>query len=312
MAPCPGSPVDEPRGPGPRLYIDENIRIHEGEEAARLLARRGPGETVDPRTGVARVDPARWEEAQRYERRTWMDRGGRRALSDRNERHRDRFAGYATLRGLRFERGIELGCGPFTNFRFILTRCHVDHVFLLDPLIPEYLSHPFCRYRGSRLGGLLHESPARLPAYLRHPLRALRSKENDFRAGGFRGRPVTLIPSTIEDFEAAEQFDLVVMINVLEHCRDAHGVLARIDGMLRPGGVFVYHDKMYEARAVERLLAVLYDAGHPLRVDHSVVDSFLEDRFTPLFRAVHPVREEFRGVRVDYGELYYIGQRNPT
>jgi SAM-dependent methyltransferase len=302
--------VSEPRAPETRLYIDENVAVHEGEEAAQLLRARGGRVDVDPRSGVARVDQGRWEEAQRYERRTWMQHG-RRTVSDRNEHHRDRFGGYETLRARRFERGIELGCGPFTNLRFILERCSIGEITLLDPLIGEYLSHPFCRYRGGRLGGLLHEHPARLPAYLAHPLRALRSKGNDFRVGGWLGRPVALVASTIESFDAAARFDLVVMVNVLEHCRDAYAVLAKIDEIVAPGGVFVYHDKMYDAESVRRLMTVLYDAGHPLRVDHSVVDEFLNACFTPLLRAEHPVRQEFRGVRLDHAELYYIGRRNP-
>jgi len=301
--------VSEPRGSDPRLYIDENITIHEGEEAARLLEARTAQGAVDPRSGVARVDRARWEEAQRYERRTWM-RNGRRTLSDRNESHRDHFARYAVLRGLHFKKAIELGCGPFTNLRFILPKCRIDDVTLLDPLIQDYLSHPFCRYRGGRLGGLFHETPARLPVYLLHPLRALRSKTNDMRAGGFLGRPVTLVRSTIESFETTERFDLVVMVNVLEHCHDAYAVLAKIDEILAPGGVFVYHDKMYDAVGIGRLMAAVYDAGHPLRVDQSVVDAFLQARFTPLFRAVHPVHQEFRGLRLDHEDLYYIGRRN--
>jgi SAM-dependent methyltransferase len=301
--------VNEPDRSAPRLYIDEHVTIHEGEEAARLLQARAATVLVDPRSGVARVDRARWEEAQRYERRTWMRRAWR-VATDRNERHRDRFAGYAALRGRRFPRGIELGCGPFTNLRFILERCRIDEISLLDPLIRDYLTHPFCRYRGGRLGGLLRETPARLPSYLRHPVRAVRTKSNDFRVGGWLGRAVTVIPSTIEGFETATRFDLVVMINVLEHCQDAYAVLTKIDEILAPGGVFVYHDKMYEAEAVRALLLVAYDAGHPLRVDHSVVDSFLEERFTPLLRAEYPVREEFRGIRLDHRELYYIGRRS--
>ena len=300
--------MNEPRRSEPRLYIDENVTIHEGEDAARRLEARAADTAVDPREGVARVDQARWEEAQRYERRTWMQLG-RRAASDRNEYHRGRFGGYAALEGMRFRRGIELGCGPFTNLRLILERCRIDEVVLLDPLIRDYARHPFCRYRGGRLGGLLHEHPARFVSYALHPARAIRSKRNDLRVGGWFGRPVTQVASMIESFETKERFDLVVMVNVLEHCRDAHAVFARIDGMIEPGGILVYHDKVYDAGRVRELLSVLYDAGHPLRVDRSVVDSFLESRFEPLLRREHPVHEEFRGVRLEHPELYFIGRK---
>ena len=290
------------------LYIDEHIVLRQDDESAALVAERAAEVPVDPRSGVARVNRARWEEAQRYERRSWMEHG-RRALSDRNEYHRERFAGYAPLRGRRFGRGIELGSGPYTNLRLILEHCRIDEIHVLDPLIGDYVGHPFCRYRNGRLGGILRQSPGRLPAYIRHPRELVRTSINDWRVGGWLGRPVTTVASMIEDYAPSGPFDLVVMINVLEHCQDAERVLSKIDEILVPGGVLVYHDKMYRAQAVRELLRVLYDAGHPLRVDQSVVDGFLARSFTPLMRAEYRVASEFRGVPLDYSELYAICEK---
>jgi SAM-dependent methyltransferase len=290
------------------IFIDENVEIHEGEQARQRLQVRAEAENIDTERGVTQVTEARWQEAQRYERRTWLEKG-RRATSDRNEEHRQQFAGYAPLRGLHFKHAIELGCGPFTNIRLILEQCTAEQVTLLDPLLTDYLAHPFCRYRYGRLGGLFNEHLGRLPAYLRRPGRFARGKANDYRIGGFWGRPVTLAPAMIERFETQHRFDLVVMINVLEHCQDAAAVFHKIDEILLPGGVFVYHDKMYRAEQVQRLGALIYDAGHPLRVDQSVVNAFLGRHFAPLMQAQYLVQSDFRGVSFSYYDFYFIGRK---
>jgi hypothetical protein len=263
------------------LYIDEFVRLHQDEETAGLVAARVAETDIDPEKGIVRVPAARWEEAQRYERRTWMQ-NGRASVSDRNEYHRERFAGYAAIRHRHFRRAMELGAGPYTNIRHILPQCTVDEVHLLDPLIRDYVRHPFCRYSGGRLGGLVSQRPSRWPAYARHPAAALGAIWNDVRTGGLAGRPVTLVADMIEHYATPNPFDLVVMINVIEHCQDAERVLRVIDEILAPGGVLVYHDKMYESDGVRALLGRVYDAGHPLRVDRAVVDHFLTNGYRTL------------------------------
>ncbi len=290
------------------LYVDEHVVVRQDDEAAALVAARAAEVVVTPGKGVVRVPESRWEEAQRYERRTWMQHG-RRAASDRNEYHRERFAGYAAIRGRHFRRAIELGCGPHTNIRFILPQCAVDDVHLLDPLAADYVKHPFCRYSGARLGGLLSERPARWPVYARHPAAALGAVWNDLRVGGLAGRPVTVVPDSIERYSSAEPFDLVILVNVLEHCQDAERVLEVIDEILAPGGVLVYHDRMYESEGVRELVERVYDAGHPLRVDHAVVDGFLANSYRTLMRAEYAAASEVRGLRFDYKEVYVIAER---
>jgi len=298
--------LDDPYSRAKPLYIDETIAIREGDEVAALVRARADETHIDPKYGVAQVEKSRWEEAQRYERTTWMQNAWL-LNSDRNEYHRERFANYAAIQNMHFQRGIELGCGPFTNVRLILEQCHIEHLHLLDPLLPEYLAHPFCRYRDGKFGGLLHENIQRIPGYIRRPWLTWKIKANDLRIGGVFGRPVNLHHSMIETFVTDEKFDLVVMINVLEHCQDVFAIFEKIDEILVSGGTLIFHDKLYRANEVQMLLQKLHDAGHPLRVDRLVIDRFLGERFTSSMHAEYRVENEFRGLPINYQELYYIG-----
>ena len=69
-----------------------------------------------------KVDATRWQEAQRFERKTWMEQNLG-AVDDRNEFHKQEFGGYQAIAGRTFENVIELGCGLlFTNLRLIALR----------------------------------------------------------------------------------------------------------------------------------------------------------------------------------------------
>jgi len=52
------------------------------------------------------------------------------------------------------------------------------------------------------------------------------------RAGGLDG-----FAGTFEDFETEERFDLVLMLNLIEHVADPRAVLAKAAGLLAPGGL---------------------------------------------------------------------------
>lgn len=291
-----------------RIFIDSDAHVFQGDEASERLARRSDTRFYEPGRGVARVDRERWEEAQRYERTTWM-KLNRGALDDRNRAHLRRFFGYEALAGRRFERAIELGCGPFTNLRLILQVASARSIHLLDPLIRDYVDHPQCRYRGGRLGGVLRAPTLESLLAWRRPWQMIAELADAERVGGLRGVPVQLEASTIEDFRTAERFDLVVMINVIEHCRDLDAVLAKIDELLAPGGTFVFHDKFMTADGVRRTLEDVYDAGHPIRVQREVVDAFLAERFELEFRSEFHDQDEFAGVPLETSSVYFIGRR---
>ena len=270
------------------LFIDETVTVHQGADAASRLAAKNDLRFFEPGKGIARVDRARWEEAQRYEKRTWMDLN-RGAVEDRNQVHAARFAGYEALAGRRFERAIELGCGPFTNLRLILEVADVGEVHLLDPLARDYLAHPGCRYRT----GTLSAEP-------RHP-------GARFRVGV--GRPVTLEACAIEDYRPRGRFDLVVMVNVLEHCLDAEAVLRRVDELVAPGGTFVFHDTFITPERLQEVMSALYDAGHPIRLDRRLVGYFLAPRFEPRWHAEVYESERCGDLELPLELVYFVGTR---
>jgi SAM-dependent methyltransferase len=278
MAPLPPKP----------LFIDENVTVHQGDDAATRLAAKNDLRFFEAGKGIARVDRARWEEAQRYEKRTWMDLN-RGAMEDRNKVHAARFAGYEALAGRRFPRAIELGCGPFTNMRLILEVADIGEVHLLDPLAAEYLSHPGCRYRG----GTLAAEP--------------RFANTKFRVGV--SRPTTLEACAIEDYQPKGRFDLVVMVNVLEHCLDAEAVLRKVDELVAPGGTFVFHDTFITPERLHQVMSALYDAGHPIRLDRRLVGEFLAPRFEPRWHAEVYESERAGDLELPLELVYFIGTR---
>jgi SAM-dependent methyltransferase len=299
--------MGEPESARDALFIDSEIRVFEGDEARARLAGTNDARFLEGERGVVRVDRERWEEAQRYERRTWME-NLRFAADDHNREYLDPFRDYAALRGRSFERAIELGCGPFTNMRLVLERADVREVHLLDPLAADYLHHPLCRYRGGRLGGLKAVLSARALPSWRAPLLLARELGNALRIGGLRGRPVHVEPVPIEEFSSPLRFDLVVMINVLEHCRDAQAVFSKIDEILLPGGLVVFHDRLWDEGELGRTIGTLYDAGHPLRVGRAAAEPFLS-RYEPLLRDERQVMDVEGGIRLRRTAVSFVGRK---
>jgi SAM-dependent methyltransferase len=286
----------------PAVFIDESVVIHEGAEAEAMLKNKAQFQKVDARYGIATVDKSRWEEAQRYEKHTWMNLN-QSTSTDRNEDHRKNFDNYKDLEGRIFQRGIELGCGPFTNMRLIIQHCKVDKIYLLDPLIESYLHHPFCQYKKHRLGGVFNiGAGSGVP-------KTFQDIRRRYRAGGWLGKPVQIVSSMIEEYQVQERFNLAVMINVIEHCQNVFTIFQKISDLLLPGGTFVFHDRLYNARKLEELTKNLYDAGHPLRVDQSVIHEFLKTNFETIMSREMEVSREFKGVIWKETELFFIGEK---
>lgn len=226
-----------------KTFVASPTDVYHDDEAAAMLR-----DTNDSRfmtvLGVVSVDRARWEKAQRYERETWLTYNLD-ARSDRNEAHREAFGGYAALP---YDLGdcIELGCGPFTNLRYILDGHKASSIWLLDPLIKEYeFSHPNCAYKGWQM----------------------------------HGQQVQPINDAIEAWRGVRQFDTVVMVNTLAHCYDVHRVFKTIRRILKLDGILIFCEGAKTEQPTD-----FYDVGHPLTMTQAVIDAFLS-RFEPMYHS---------------------------
>lgn len=315
---CPGRDCGETRRLTRKkyLHIDSDVRILTGDAAKRALEHESDQEFLNPGGGgVLNVTEKRWITAQTAERKHWMELGIH-SDDDRNEEHSAGFDSYRALAGKTFKSAIELGCGPFTNVRLIANHCRIDACTLLDPLISDYLTHPSCAYTRSELFVDRYRSqlvPARLRTAIRRRLPSTllrRIRDNRDRWGIGQRIPIKdLIAAPIEQMSTDRAHDLVVIINVLEHCYDVRRVFANILAVMPPGSVLVFHDKLYDHESVEQQIATSYDAAHPLRIDRQVVHSFLDSNFEPLYTNVMPAPAIPTGDKHSSGMLYFIGVR---
>ena len=182
----------------------------------------------------------------------------------------ERFDGYEALKGKSFNCAIELGCGMFTNARLILPPVQARELHLLDPLLAKYIDLPGCAYTDIA-----------------------------------QMAPTTFTVSSIEDYSVYCTFDLVIMINVLEHCQDAQKVFDKILEITAPGGTFVFSEPVWPIEAIQDKALNEYDAGHPLRVSNQFVVDFLMENFNPVY--VH----DFYGLyeQAERQDIYFIGRR---
>ena len=200
------------------------------------------------------ISAERWEEAQRYEATCWLERY-RTATDDREREHAARFDGYRALAGNTYAHAIELGCGPFTQIRRIL-RGGVDaeELTLVDPLLDRYEELPNCSYL--RLA---------------------------------RGRRLIRYASTLEDLRVpARGYDLVVSINVLEHCRDSEACLDTLRTLARKGGTIVISEPGIARADLDEVLAKTKDAGHPIRVADDRLHRDIESLGRPIYGRMFP------------------------
>jgi SAM-dependent methyltransferase len=238
---------------------------------------------------VRNVSADRWREAQRWELALWRE-GHRkqgwkrfawpvvapalRALNwrrawgdDWNHWWKDRFDGYHFLPS-HLGDCIELGCGPYTNMRLILDGRHAGRIVCSDPLIDSYVT-----FRGRWL------------------------------AEAYAAGRVEIDNHPIEDIPFAPAgFDLVVMINVLDHVRDADVCMRRAIDLLRSGGFFLIGQDLSNDQDIAHHP---YDVGHPIRLRREDLDPYLET-LSPV-HCKELSREEGRDPRLHYATLVYAG-----
>jgi SAM-dependent methyltransferase len=285
------------------FFIDKNIHVFTGDQAREALQKESDSKYLCKGRGVVKVAAERWQKAQECEKNHWL-RMGIKSANDRNDYHSIQFSNYNAIKNRTFHSMLEIGCGPFTNSRIIAGLCNVSQCSLLDPLILEYLHHPFCSYSKKYLfseyipflGKAVRKIlPFTYPVYLRMLSRKIKIKE--------------LLSIAAETISIENAYDLVIMINVIEHCYDIELVFQKILQIMRAGALFVFEDKYYEHEQIRLAVENSYDAAHPLRVDRKVIDDFLRKNFEVMYKRIQTNTMEFAGETILWDDVYYIGRR---
>ncbi|MDA0323697.1 MAG: class I SAM-dependent methyltransferase [Verrucomicrobia bacterium] len=243
---------------------------------------------------IVRVDRERWKDAQEWEAGywkgadRWMARYGKSVLwrilasvglkpryrgDDWNEWWAKQFDHYEFL-PMDIASAIELGCGPFTNIRLIHAKRRIGRLVLSDPLLPTYFDFQNTFVRDM---------------YKRH-------------ACEFDTSPIEECP-----FDS-KSFDLVVMINVLDHVFDADAGLANARRIVKPGGHLIIGQDLTDEEdyAHER---VRDNVGHPIKLGHQWLDDRLLDGFEPIIHQVLD-RENGRSPKIHYGTYLFAGRKS--
>lgn len=114
----------------------------------------------------------------------------------------------------------------------------------------------------------------------------------------------------VEQFEPKARYDLVVMLNVIEHCYNVPLIFRKIWEMTEPGGLVVFHDRYFDHEQVVREVDRIYDAAHPLKVDRKLIDGFIQRFEEVFFRLVTT-----HGYTVHSGvgdQVYFVGRKPVT
>jgi SAM-dependent methyltransferase len=240
-----------------------------------------------------RVDHDRWKMAQTWERQHWLRdqkalaRYGKNFVwrllamcgvvskyrgNDRNTWWREHFDNYNFLPH-RVSDALEVGCGPYTNIRLIRDVCRPDHLFLSDPLIRTYV-----KFRMTFVNELYRAAACGLDD---HPLERLPFADN--------------------------YFDLVVMINVLDHVQDAKACMERLIRVTKPGGFVIIGQDLTndeDFRAQPDGLRT----GHPITLDEDWFKAYLTENFDTVLHDIVP-REKGWAPQWHYGTLVFSGTK---
>lgn len=244
-----------------------------------------------------RVSLQRWQQAQAWEGAVWQQENPVRSIpwrtrlrqkirsvmglaspdtdqvkpgDDWNQWWAEKFSHYATLPE-KFENVIEVGSGPYTNIRLILEGREATRVICSDPLIRQYIT-----FRGQWLADQWRKGQLQIDD---HPL---------------------------EDCPfSSDCFDLVVMINVLDHCRDSLVCLEQVKRITKRGGFLIVGQDLSN---VDDVQCTGDDIGHPIRIDHETLDQALLSEFIPVQHTILS-RAEGRNPPAHYGTYLFIGQK---
>jgi SAM-dependent methyltransferase len=285
------------------IFIDENINILTDNQAIEALSRENDQKFFNKEKGVVKVSLERWKKAQECEKKHWMVKGIKSA-TDRNEYHFQQFNRYKDIENKKFDSMLEIGCGPFTNSRIIAGVCKINNCSLLDPLLMNYVNHPFCsydqRYLYSEIFPLIGKVTRKLFSF------AFKSYQK-ILAQKIKIKDLFNIPA--EQMTTNSTYDLVAMINVVEHCYDAELVFQNILQITHKGSYFLFEDKFYTAETTNNMVRMNYNAAHPLQVDRKVIENFLDKNFEVVYKRIQTNSLTMEGDKIIWDDIYYIGKK---
>lgn len=242
---------------------------------------------------IQKVDINRWEQAQEFELKSAEQAIG--SDDDWNKWWYEKFEEYSVLKSKHYNNVLEVGCGPHTNVRYILPSITFDKLWFEDPLIQFYITH---NLNGSN-------------SYLRkirnhvkkNPINYLLKLYSD------KNMVIDLSSSKLEDLPYKDQqMDLIICINVLDHVNDFKKCMEEIFRVLKNGGLLVLgqdlsnkEDQMYCPESYE-------DIGHPIKIDHLLIEKILVGKYHPLFEKIL-TRDEGRNPKAHYATYLGILQK---
>lgn len=171
------------------------------------------------------------------------------------------------------QNALEVGCGPYTNIRLIRATCRPSHLYLSDPLIRTYVKFKMT---------FVHEM--------------------------YRNCACCLDDHPLEELPFADAyFDLVVMINVLDHVKDAVACMNNLIRVLRPGGLVIIGQDLTNPEDLANQPAGL-QIGHPITLDEKWFEPFLSRGFEPVLSKCLG-RELGWAPSWHYGTFIYAGKK---
>ncbi len=247
---------------------------------------------MPPAKLLDKVSHERWKDAQIWEEAHWVLTQQKRAEFGKNwiwsllhrlglvEKYRgddwnhwwkQQFSDYNFLPE-KVDNALEVGCGPYTNIRHIVPLCKPEHIFLSDPLIKTYIKFKLAYVADAyRKGFCIIDD---------HPLEEIPYKDN--------------------------YFDVVVMINVLDHVRDASQCMQNLIRIIKPGGWLILGQDLTNEEDLNILSQDPGLTGHPIKLSHEWFIPHLEKNFRAVIDKVLD-RKDGREPENHYGTLIYSG-----
>jgi ubiquinone/menaquinone biosynthesis C-methylase UbiE len=239
------------------------------------------------------VSEDKWNIAQNWERKHWINeqkelgKYGKniawRILSilgmveryrgdDRNQWWAKAFDNYNFL-PKNVNNAIEVGCGPYTNWRLIQNMCKPSYLFLSDPLIRTYI-----KFKRTYLRDMYNKGMCCIDA---HPLEELPFAE--------------------------EYFDVAVMINVLDHVMNPDTCMRNLLRVVRRGGIVIIGQDLTNAEDLAKHPEGL-QIGHPITVDEEWFKTYLENEYNVIINKILP-REAGWAPQWHYGTYVYAAKK---